>query len=68
MNPGIAVVLIRDGSLLDKKSRNVVATMVKEAGTQCLMECTDDEGSGECRIVIEDGTIKGQEQQETHGE
>lgn len=55
-SPGMPVMLIRDGSLLDKKSLNLVADMAAEAGAQVWIERV---GSGsECTVIIEDGEVK----------
>jgi DNA repair exonuclease SbcCD ATPase subunit len=58
MNPMLRVLLIRDGSLLDKNNRKLVAEMAAEADppAQVWMECVGkDEDS---TIIIEDGMIQ----------
>lgn len=56
MNPQLRVCLIRDGSLLDKKALEAVATMAKDSDAQVWIERV---GEGkECQVVIEDGHVK----------
>ena len=55
MNPELKVLLIRDGSLLDKESLAMVGAMAEEAGAQCWMEVVGKEGVG---VVIEDGAVE----------
>jgi len=55
-NPDLKVILIRDGSLLDDKSLEMVAKMADEAEAQVWMERV---GEGkEVSVVIEDGEIR----------
>lgn len=57
MNPRLRVLLIRDGSLLDDESLELVARMAAEADAQVWMERV---GNGaECSVVIEDGAVRG---------
>ena len=56
MNPSLKVLLIRDGSLLDSKSRELVADMAAEHGMQVWIEAVDE--SGQVGFMIEDGTVK----------
>lgn len=56
MNPSLKVLLIRDGSLLDIKSRQLIADMAAEYGMQVWVEAVDE--SGKVGFVIEDGEIK----------
>ncbi len=56
LNPKLKVVLIRDGSLLDKTNLQVIADMAEAERAQVWLETvSDDSSSG---IVIEDGEIK----------
>lgn len=55
-SPGMPVMLIRDGSLLDYASLNLVGEMAAEAGAQVWIERVG-EGS-ECTVIIEDGEVK----------
>jgi len=57
MNPTLKIVLIRDGSLLDKDNLKVISDMAKDKEYQVWIECVDD-GSGKPAIYIEDGEIK----------
>lgn len=57
MNPKLRIMLIRDGSLLDKDSRRVLKLMAEQAELQAWVEFV---GSDEaCSIVIENGLTKG---------
>lgn len=56
MHPQVRIMLIRDGSLLDKSSMVALAEMAEVNGLQVWVErVSDGEGTG---IVIEDGEIK----------
>jgi hypothetical protein len=55
MKPGLRVMLIEDGSLLDTTSRQTVETLAKEYDMQVWLETVDDDDG--CKIVIEDGEI-----------
>lgn len=59
LNPELKVMQIRDGSLLDNESLEIVNKMAIEADMQIIMEKVS-EGS-ECSIIIEDGYIQGDE-------
>lgn len=54
LNPRIGVLLIRDGSLLDEQSMEIVASMAREAGAQVWIERVGKEGAG---WLIEDGAL-----------
>ncbi len=59
LNPKLRVMLIRDGSLLDKDSLAVLAEMAEKSKTQVWLErVSDGEDVG---IVIEDGYVRGAE-------
>ncbi len=58
LNPRLKVLLIRDGSLLDAASLQLVADMAEKAGVQVWIEIVSTEGVG---IVIEDGQVIGAE-------
>lgn len=56
LNPSIKVILIRDGSLLDKDNLNAIAAMATDNEAQIWIEkVSDDESVG---IYIEDGEVK----------
>lgn len=55
-NPRLRIVLIKDGSLLDPKSRELVAQMAAERQYQVWVEYVDTTGG--VGIVLEDGEIK----------
>ena len=59
MNPELKVLLIRDGSLLDKDNLKMIAEMAEEADAQIWIE-TVSEGE-EVNVIIEDGMVKGAE-------
>jgi len=52
------VLLVRDGSLLDKDSRQVLEDLAEEHDLQVFVEVTDDNAT--TGIIIEDGTVVGQ--------
>lgn len=54
-NPRLKVILVRDASLLDKKSMALLAEMADANDCQVWLECVDD--SGEVGIVMEDGAV-----------
>jgi len=55
LNPTLKVLLIRDASLLDEKSLQLVAAQAAEAGAQVWLEVVGKNGIG---IVIEDGEVE----------
>lgn len=57
LNPKLRVLLIRDASLLDRKSLQVVQDMAAKADAQVWLERVA--GEGETGILIEDGAIAG---------
>lgn len=57
LNPKLRVMLVRDGSLLDKKSMALLADLAAQHQLQVFIEVAGD-GAG-CEVVIEDGTVKG---------
>lgn len=59
-NPRLRVLLIRDGSLLDDESLELVAKMAAEAEAQVWLERVSSDGEG-CQVVIEDGAVRAPE-------
>ncbi len=59
LNPKLRVLLIRDGSLLDAESMELLAKMAAEADGQLWIERVGDEG--DVGVVIEDGEVQEQE-------
>ena len=56
LNPSLRVMLIRDGSLLDKNSLSLLAEFAAESDMQCWIERV---GEGEeCSVIIADGEVK----------
>lgn len=55
-NPKLKVILVRDGSLLDKDNMKVISEMAKDKDFQIFLESVDD--SGKVGIYIEEGEIK----------
>jgi hypothetical protein len=55
-NPKLKLILIKDGSLLDKKAMEMLAQLADETGYQVWVERV--EGSGKVGFVIEDGRVK----------
>ncbi|HNC11714.1 MAG TPA: hypothetical protein PLF59_08075, partial [Cyclobacteriaceae bacterium] len=56
LNPKLRIMLIRDGSLLDEESLQVISEMVQEADIQLWIERVGTSGNGS--IIIDDGCIK----------
>ncbi|HEU4344375.1 MAG TPA: hypothetical protein VFU31_22675, partial [Candidatus Binatia bacterium] len=56
MNPTVRVILVRDASLLDDRSMELVAKMAAEHDMQFWLERVSDDAPG--AIVIEDGAVK----------
>ena len=57
MNPELRVLLIRDGSLLDGESLELLRTLATDSDIQVWLERV---GEGkECQVVISDGMVKG---------
>lgn len=54
MNPGLRVLLIKDGSLLDAQALAALASMADELDAQLWIERVEDEGA---TVVIEDGSV-----------
>jgi len=63
MNPKLKVLLIRDGSLLDKDNLKMIADMADKANAQVWIERVSE--GKECTLIIEDGmeASSGQEQE-----
>lgn len=57
LNPRIKVMLVRDGSLLDAESTELLAQAARDAEAQVWLERVSEDGEG-CSVVIEDGEIK----------
>jgi hypothetical protein len=55
-NPGLKVLLVRDGSLLDDHSLNLLAQLAKDHGGQVWIERVGE--GDECAVIIEDGMVK----------
>lgn len=55
MNPSLKFLIIRDGSLLDTRSRELVADMAAEHDMQVFIEAVDETGS--MGFVISDGMV-----------
>lgn len=55
VNPELRIMLIRDGSLLDKKSMAILSKLAEETNSQLWIERVSK--GKECTVVIEDGSI-----------
>lgn len=55
LNPKLKVLLVRDGSLLDKKSLGLIAKMAEAADAQVWLEKVGDDG--DVGVLIEDGSV-----------
>lgn len=61
-NPALNIMLIRDGSLLDRANMDIIAGIAKRAKAQVWIERV---GAGpETSVVLEDGQVKGREEQQ----
>ena len=56
LNPTLRVMLIRDGSLLDDSSMQIIADMCEKNDFQCLVERVGEGDEG--ALIIEDGKLK----------
>lgn len=56
LNPKLRVIRVRDGSLLDKDSMELLAEMAKEKDYQIWIERVD--GSGKVGFILEDGMVR----------
>ena len=57
LNPTLKILLIRDGSLLDDESYEMIAKMAQENNAQIWIEQVGE--NKRCQIIIDDGEIKG---------
>jgi len=62
MNPELKVLLIRDGSLLDKDNLQMIGDMAAEKNAQVWIEKVST--GKEVSIIIEDGMVKGSDQEQ----
>lgn len=56
LNPGLRVIRITDGSLLDNKSMEIVRQMAHDGDYQIWIECVGERE--DATVVIEDGAVK----------
>jgi len=56
MNPSLKFLIIRDGSLLDSRSKGLIADMAAEHGMQVFIEAVDE--SGKIGFTISDGMVQ----------
>ena len=56
LNPKLRVIRVRDGSLLDEDSMNLLAEMAKEKDFQVWIEKVSD--SGKVGFILEDGSVR----------
>lgn len=56
LNPGLRVIRIMDGNLIDSKNMKLIQEMATEQDYQVWVELVDD--SGKMGVVIEDGQVK----------
>lgn len=57
MNPRLRIIRVRDGSLLDEDSMNLLAEMADKSDMQVWVETVSSDRPG--AIVIEDGSVRG---------
>lgn len=60
-NPDLRVIQIREGSLLDRESLDVIAELAGANDYQVWLECVDE--TGNLGVVIEDGMVASTKQQ-----
>ena len=58
MNPTLRVLLVRDGSLLDSHSLQVLGDMAEAADAQVWVEMMQEEPTERTSVFIEDGTVR----------
>lgn len=56
LNPGLKLLLVRNGNALDEDSMKIVAAQAEEAGGQILMEYVTKD-AGQVSVMIEDGHV-----------
>lgn len=56
LNPKLKVLLIREASLLDEDSLQMITEMAEEADAQVFLECVGD--PKHAQVIIEDGEVK----------
>ena len=56
-NPRLRVLMVRDGSLLDKEMLSAIATIAKERDLQLFVERVSEDGQG-CSVLIEVGSVR----------
>jgi hypothetical protein len=61
-NPELKVIRMRDGSLLDEESENVIRETAKKFGFDVWQEKVDS--SGKIGFVIEDGRVKDDDEED----
>ena len=66
LNPTLRVMLVRDGSLLDKKSLELLAKLAEEYDSQIWLESVSH--GAECQVIMEDGMVQGDESASGEGE
>jgi len=57
-NPKVRVATIREGSLLDDASMEMIDEIAREHGVQCFVERVGQEPEGENSFVLEEGELK----------
>jgi hypothetical protein len=55
-NPGLKILLVRDGSLLDENSLNLLAQLARDFDGQVWIERVGE--GDESAVIIEDGVVK----------
>lgn len=55
-NPRLRIILVRDGSLLDEDSWNVLVDMAEKHDVQCWVETVASDRAG--AVIIEDGSVR----------
>jgi len=58
MNPNLRLLVVKDGSLLDKKTLNFILKLVEKNGYQVLIEMVDFSGEKDVTIEFVEGEIK----------
>lgn len=66
LNPDLKVLLIRDGSLLDSKSRAKIAAMADKHDCQMWVEVVSK--GDDCQVIIDDGKVLGASVENDTGE
>jgi len=58
LNPKVRVILVREASLMDDASMELVDSLARKHGFQCWLERVGSEAEGDQSFVLEAGQLK----------